>query len=178
MGDGDMFWRLDALSNEQVLDGLRHMVSSSRRLAARVVAHLGEVERRLHLDAGCSSMFAYCVNRLELSEDEACRRIDVARLARRFPAIFPLLATGELTLSVVALLKPHLTNDNADGLIAAVSSKSVRLARDALAAWYPRPDVPATVRKLPEPRRPVVGPSVTFAASHARRRWPAHESHG
>jgi hypothetical protein len=81
MSEHDVFWKLSALSDEQVLDGLRHTVASGWRLSARLVAHLGEVEeRRLHLDAACSSMFNYCVTQLGLSEDEACRRIDVARL--------------------------------------------------------------------------------------------------
>lgn len=159
MTDSPVFWRLDALSNEQVLGGLARTLGSHRRLTAALVAHLGEVEeRRPHLDAACGSMFSYCVSRLGLSEDEACRRIDVARLARRFPAIFPLLASGELSLSVAALLKTHLTNENASRLLAAVSGKSVHRAREALAALFPRADVPTTIRKLPgsfQPREPL-----------------------
>ena len=107
------FWKLDTLSDRQLLDGLGAVLGSGRRLTAELVAHLGEVEdRRLHLEAACSSMFSYCVNRLGLSEDEACRRIEVARLARRCPAMFPLLASGQLSLSVAALLKPHLSAEN------------------------------------------------------------------
>ena len=107
------FWKLDTLSDRQLLDGLGAVLGSGRRLTAELVAHLGEVEdRRLHLEAACSSMFSYCVNRLGLSEDEACRRIEVARLARRHPAMFPLLASGQLSLSVAALLKPHLSAEN------------------------------------------------------------------
>ena len=83
------FWKLESLTDEQVLARLSAVLGSGRRALAELIAHLGEVEeRRLHLDAACSSMFDYCVNRLGLSEDEACRRIDVARLARRFPAMF------------------------------------------------------------------------------------------
>src|SRR5688572_28957217 len=149
------FWKLEALSDRQLLDGLGAVLSSGRRLLAQLVAHLGEVEeRRLHMDAACSSLFSYCVNRLGLSEDEACRRIEVARLARRCPAMFPLLASGALSLSVAALLKPHLSNVDAERLLAAVAGKSVQLAREALAACFPRPDVPSSVRKLPERRPP------------------------
>jgi hypothetical protein len=88
----DVFWTLDHCTNSEVLAGLEFIVRSCRQRTAELVAHLGEVEaRRLHLEAACSSMFDYCVRRLGLSEDEACRRIDVARLARRFPALFPRL---------------------------------------------------------------------------------------
>jgi hypothetical protein len=106
---GDHFWRLEHRSNTELLTQLQTILSSGRRLTAELVAHLGEVEeRRLHLEAACSSMFDYCVRRLGLSEDEACRRIEVARLGRRFPALFPLLASGEVSLTVAASLKPHL----------------------------------------------------------------------
>lgn len=128
-------------------------MSSSRRATAELVAHLGEVEeRRLHLEAACSSMFDYCVRRLGLSEDEACRRIEVARLARRFPALFPRLASGELSLTVAAMLKPHLSRDNETRLLAAVQGKTAAQSREALAALFPRPDAPELVRKLPERR--------------------------
>ena len=115
----------------------------------------GEVEeRRLHLSAGYGSMFAYCTSRLLLSEDEAYRRIEVARLARRFPVLFSLLANGRISLSVAGLLRPHLTAQNADELIQLVSGTSVQRARVLLAARFPRPDVPATIRKLQGPRPP------------------------
>jgi hypothetical protein len=144
---------------------------------AEVLAHLGEVEeRRLHLLAGYGSMFAYCVSRLGMSEDEACRRIDVARLARRHPSLFPLLATGQISLSVAALLKPYLwiergsderhSNERAvgevDGLVAAVSGKTVQQAREALAARFPRPDVESSIRKLPERNRDAGSRPATF----------------
>src|SRR4051812_37617488 len=150
MDNADLFWHLEGLSDGEIVAGLGRLVGCGRKLTAQVVAHLGEVEeRRLHLDAGYGSMFAYCVARLGLSEDEACRRIDVARLARRFPGLFPLLANGELTLSVAALLKGALTKENVAELIAGVPRKSVAQAREVLAARFPRPDVPATIRKLP-----------------------------
>ena len=126
------------------------MLGSSRRLVAELIAQLGEVEeRRLHFAAACSSMFAYCL-RLGMTEDEAYRRIEVARLARRYPAIFPLLAAGDISPSVVALLRHHLSDGNHLELLAAVSGKSVQQAREVIAARFPRPDVASSVRKLPE----------------------------
>jgi hypothetical protein len=150
MGDSQ-FWRLDHLSNEEVATGLERTVSAVRRSTGELIAYLGEVEeRRLHLLAACGSMFEFCVERLGFSEDEACRRIEAARLARRFPALFPLLAEGKLSLSAVALLKPHLDAGNLEQLLAGVSGKSVRKAKEFLAARFPSADVPSSVRKLPE----------------------------
>jgi hypothetical protein len=147
----DSFWRLEGRSDRELLAELGTLVGTGRQLVAEVVAHLGEVEeRRLHLDAGCGSMFAYCVSRFGMSEDEACRRIDVARLARRFPGLFPLLANGQVSLSVAALLKPYLTGENVDALLALVSGQSVQKAREGLAACFPRADVASSIRKLPD----------------------------
>jgi 5-methylcytosine-specific restriction endonuclease McrA len=160
MQQADLFWRLEKLSDVSVLGGLNELVGSGRRVLAALLAHLGEVEeRRLHLAAGHGSLFAYCVSRLALSEDEAYRRIEVARLARRFPVLFPLLADGRVSLSVAALLKPHLSAHNAGELTQLVCGASVQRARELLAARFPRPDVPATIRKLPEPTLPREDPS-------------------
>ena len=127
MGTVDAFWKLGAHSDRELLEGLKVRVGNGRQLMAEVLAHLGEVEeRRLHLRAGYSSMFAYCVSRLGMSEDEACRRIDVARLARRSPALFPHLATGQISLSVAALLKPHFSRPVPRALLAYSSGRHSR----------------------------------------------------
>jgi hypothetical protein len=158
MGIDDEIERLRKLPDEALLVGLSGALRSSRGWTALVLAHLAEVEeRRLHLLAACSSMFEYCTARLGMSEDEACRRIDVARLARRYPMLYARLASGLISLSVAALLKHHLTATNHAALIAAVSEKTVRQAREVLAAWFPQPDVPASIRKLPERRTPASG---------------------
>ena len=139
------------LSDEELLAGLNRALGTSRRLVAWVLAHLAEVEqRRLHLLAGYSSLFAYCTLRLAMSEDEAYRRIRAAQLARRFPAVLERLASGEISLSVAALLEPYLTRDNHAALLAAVAHQTVARAREVLAAWFPRPDVLPFIRKLPE----------------------------
>jgi hypothetical protein len=49
--------------------------------------------------AGCSSMHAYCVEHLHLSDDAAAKRIHAARAARRFPALFGALTEGRLHLT-------------------------------------------------------------------------------
>jgi hypothetical protein len=109
-------------------------------------------ERRLHLEAAHGSLFDYCVRQLHMSEDEACRRIDLARLARKFPALLPLLARGELTLSSALALKPVLTTENHLELLSAARHQSIRQTRELVAARFPSPDVPTTLRKLPEPK--------------------------
>jgi len=162
--------RVRRLSDDELLAGLCGALGSTRRWTVRVLAHLGEVEeRRLQLLAGCGSLFEYCTARLGMSEDEAYRRIEVARLARRFPILFERLADGSLSLSVVTLLRARLTDANHKALVAAVSGKTISRAREVLAAWFPQPDVPASIRKLPEhrPSAPVTTQPATHRAENA-----------
>jgi hypothetical protein len=53
---------------------------------------------------------------------------------------------------VVVLLKPHLTQDNHVELLASVSGSNVRRAKEWIAARFPQPDVPSSIRKHPERR--------------------------
>ncbi len=53
---------------------------------ADLLADIAEIDgRQQYLPAGYPSMFAYCVGKLRLSEDAAAKRIQAARVARRFP---------------------------------------------------------------------------------------------
>jgi 5-methylcytosine-specific restriction endonuclease McrA len=114
------------------------------------VAHLAEIEeRRLHLQAGFSSMFEFCTKDLGLGDGEAFRRILAARLGRRFPAIYSLLMSGAVHLSALEMLRERLTEENHEELLCAVSGKSKREVEALLAARFPRPDVPSRIRKLP-----------------------------
>jgi hypothetical protein len=88
-----------ALSDAELLANTRGLIGRSNQVFAALLAHLGEVEARgLHRTRACSSMYAYCIYELRLSEDEAVRRVAAARLVRRFPALLDAVAAGELHL--------------------------------------------------------------------------------
>jgi hypothetical protein len=115
-----------------------------------LIAHLAEFDaRRLHLGAGYSSLFAYCTQVLRLSEHEAYNRIEAARAARKFPVILDRLAKGEVNLTTVRLLAPHLTEENHGSLLAGAGGRSKRQVEEVLAERFPSPDVASRVRKLP-----------------------------
>lgn len=148
------FWDLSAVSDEGLLQGLRGFMGTGARLEARVVAHLAEVEqRRLHLKAAASSLFDYCTRCLNLSEGEAFHRITAARLARKFPIIFRMLAGRSIHLSALRVLRDHLTDENHRELLVAASGKSKREVEALVATLAPRPDVAPLLRKLPSLRR-------------------------
>jgi hypothetical protein len=120
---------------------------------ADIVAHLAELDSRpTVLARGYASLFQYCLEHLHFSEDEACRRIEAARLSRRFPATLAALAAGNITLSSLTLLKPHITVENSEELLAGIAGRSCRSAKEWLAARFPTPDLPERIRQLPMPK--------------------------
>jgi hypothetical protein len=138
------------LSDADLLRRLLVLAGRERESTVELVAHLAELDaRRLHLAEGFGSLFCYCTGALRLAEHAAYNRIEAARASRRFPAILDLLADGSLNLSTVRLLAPHLRLDNFEALVAMAKGKSKREVEALVARLAPRPDVAASVRKLP-----------------------------
>ena len=140
----------DLLSDDELLARIQSLLGSERRMVTQLVRYLAEVEdRRLHLRAGYSSMFEFCVENLRLSEGETFRRLTAARLSQRFPVVLELLESGALHLSALVPLRDHLTEDNHAELLGAASGKNKGELLALLAARFPKPDVPSMIRKLP-----------------------------
>ena len=91
---------VESLSSSDLRSATHELVRTSCGVDAALLVHLGEIdERKLYLDWRFSSMFAFCVGELGLSEDVACNRIDVARAARRIPGILATLRSGRVHLA-------------------------------------------------------------------------------
>jgi len=150
---------LQSLSDDDLLQHLRDILRDGRLIEADLIAHVAEVDaRRLYLREACSCMFAYCVERLHLSEPETALRIVVARASRRHPKLLELLRSGHLHLSGIALLAPHLTERNRDLVLARASHLSKRQIEELVAELAPRPDVPTVVRRLPDRSKETIQP--------------------
>ena len=80
----------------------------------------------------------------------APQRSSLARRNCRAPDILDLLADGAITLTTVTLLGPHLTEENHRTLLDAARHKSRREVEQIVANLRPKPDVPVSIRKLPE----------------------------
>ena len=143
-------YRLSGLRDDELLGKLSGLVKTGNALNADALAHLAELdERRLYLELGFSSLFAYCVESLGMDESSAGRRITAARVCRRFPAVFERVASGALSLSALCALNPHLNPENAEGLFEASRNKSRRWVEEMLAARFPKPDVRDLIRRMP-----------------------------
>jgi hypothetical protein len=149
-----------ALPDQDLLARLPVLAAHERRATAELVAHLAALRLRpsLYAAQGYGSLFAYCRHALQLSEDAASNRIHAARACLKFPVILDLLAAGELSLSAVRMLRPHLTMENHERVLGrARNARRVDIER-LVAELAPRPDVPSWVRRLAVPR--MSGPPV------------------
>ena len=81
------------LGNHDLDSTVDSYLAKQRSSTAILVALLAEVDaRRFFVQAGYSSMQAWCVGAKGMSEDMALKWIQVARAARDFPALLPPLA--------------------------------------------------------------------------------------
>ena len=158
------------LSNEELLSTLSATWREEGVLVARVIVMLMEVEdRRLHLELACSSMFDFCTRRLGMSEGEAFRRITAARLSKRFPPVLEAVRKQRVHLSSLVLLRDLFTRENVDELLAAAAGKTKRAVQELVAKLAPRPDVSASIRRLPQSRD---------GSNRRHRRRRRHHRHG
>ncbi|HWP04583.1 MAG TPA: hypothetical protein VNN72_02520, partial [Polyangiaceae bacterium] len=105
--------RLATLSDTELLAMTQRLAGTSNQVFAALLEHLAEVEARgLHRTRACSSLYTYCVYELRFSEDAAARRSAAAKLVSRFPAILGAVAAGEIHLTGLLMLGPHLTEEN------------------------------------------------------------------
>jgi hypothetical protein len=143
-------YSLTHVPDPALLRGLRALVAQDRATTAMLLAHLAEVDaRKLYVPAAHPSMFSYCTHELRFSEDAAYKRIQAARTAWRFPAIFPALADGQLNLTGVLLLGPYLNPANADELLGAAVGRTKSEIEEWLAQRFPRSELLPLVTELP-----------------------------
>jgi hypothetical protein len=146
---------LEHLTDAELLAGTRRLVGRSNQLLAELLAHLGEVDARgIHRTRACSSLYVYCIYELRFSEDEAFRRVAAARLVRRFPALLDAVAAGELHLTGLLMLGPHLTEANFSEVLARAKHRTKRELARLVRVLDPLPAVPARIEPLgPAPAR-------------------------
>jgi hypothetical protein len=149
------------LSDRDLLARLRLLARTEREASVELVAHLAALDTRpaVYAAQAYGSLFSYCTQALRLSEDAACNRIEAARACRRFPVILDLLASGELSLTSVRLLRRHLTQENHQAVLSKASGRSRSKIEALVAELAPQPDVPTSVRKLPTFTAPPPAPA-------------------
>src|SRR5215510_3219665 len=135
--------------NDALVRRVHELLAQDRETTAELIAHLAEIdERQLYLPAAYPSMHEYCVDEFGMTDDEAYKRIRVARAAQQFPGILEALAEGRLHMTAVLLLAPHLEEGTGAELLEAAEHKTKSEIAELLAERFPRAAVPAQVTEL------------------------------
>ena len=157
-------WSLEHVSSDALHRDLKVFAAQGCVNLAKTLAHIGEVDARLlWRDLGYPRVFEYCLRELHFSEGATSKRLQAARAAREFPAIFDAVAEGRIHLSGIVTLRPWLTARNVEGLLQAATHKTREEIEKLIAARFPRRDLPQSIRALPTP--PVAEPAESFRSS-------------
>ena len=139
----------DVVSDDELVERVKHLVACERRASVALIRSLVEFDsRQLYLREGCSSLFSYCTQVLHLSEGSAYNRIETARAARRYPEVLEALERGDLTLTAVRMLAPHLTAANCAEVLAAARHRSKQGLQELIASLNPRPEAATIIRRV------------------------------
>lgn len=151
---------LSTLTNEQLIQSLKSLVADERGGLVRILKHLAEFEKRkLAEEESFPSTFEYCVRELRYAQGEAFRRIRASRAAAKYDMLYNLIERGEITLTTVSMLEPHLKWENHRRLIKASLGLGTREVEALVASLNPVTAAPAErVRMLavavPPPAHP------------------------
>lgn len=133
--EGTLF---ENVQDDRLLVDCKIAVKTEKRSTARVLEYLGEIDRRrLWLKEGYSSLFDFCIRYLNYSEGETNRRIQACRASEKVQAVVPMLEQGTLSLTVLSLLSPILTRENAHELLPQVANQSARTVEKIIAERFP-----------------------------------------
>src|SRR6187397_2289744 len=157
----DILAAAEALSDHDLLAHIDRLAGRARSATTELVAHLAVLLGRpsVYAARGYGSIFNYCTEALKLSEDAACNRIEAAKACRRFPVLLDHLASGSMTLTSVRILGRHLTPENHQAVLEKAKGRTRHQIEALVAELAPRPDVPTSIRKLPQPTAPLPAPA-------------------
>jgi 5-methylcytosine-specific restriction endonuclease McrA len=151
-----MFDSLRSRSPREILSNTDRLVAHERKITLHLLEHLCEIERqRYYLELGYGSMFQYCTAHLRYSEPAALRRMRAARCLAIAPQLHPLLESGDINTTTLAMVAKYLSAKNAGDVIAAIRGKSKRAVERYVAGLEPATALP------PDRVRAIVVPVLT-----------------
>ena len=129
------------------------LVTCERGRLVDILWHLVELDdRRLCLERGYSSLWAYCIGRFGWSEGTTFRRTTSARLLRRFPVIAGYLAAGKLSLMTLCALRDVLRDlgeASPEGVLDRAAGKTEKDVELLVKTLRPEPAPADLLRRLP-----------------------------
>lgn len=102
-------------SNTELLTETKSLISQERETKAQILHYLKEIDsRKLYLERGYPSLFAFCMEFLGYTESEAQRRISACRLLNELPEIEAKIESGELSLTAISQAQSFFRSQNLD----------------------------------------------------------------
>ncbi len=132
-----------SLSDQELVSQVASLCLQGRRLDARLIVYLIEMEDRgLDKRSACSSMWTFCTERLHMSESETRARLNAAKLVRRFPSVLGRLERGDIHLSALRQLGAYLNEENVDAVLDEAKGRTRSQLDEMIARRFPRPNAP------------------------------------
>src|SRR5215831_3464634 len=130
---------LAGLSPDKLTARLYELRAQERVLLVEFLAYLGELDRRrLYLELGFSSTFAFATSYLGLTNSSAFRRVTAARLMVRFPVVADFLADARLNLTTLVALREVLSEEGPGSILDRAAGRSEDEVKELVAALRPR----------------------------------------
>lgn len=135
-------------SNKVLVVEIKEKVANERELLIEILHYLLEIEeRKIYLEMGYSSLFAFVTEELGYSEASAQRRIQAMRLIKDVPQVEEKLESGKLSLSVAAQIqgfirKEEIPQSDKLELIEQLEGTSSRECEKKLIAIAPETSLP------------------------------------
>lgn len=102
------------LSDKVLLDQTNYLAEHERGVSILVLRHIREVEvRRLFVELGYSSMYAYCIKHLKYSESKTMSRLASARLMTELPEIEEKIESGTLNITNLSKVQSFVRAEKA-----------------------------------------------------------------
>ncbi|MBT9557734.1 MAG: HNH endonuclease [Myxococcales bacterium] len=158
------------LSDRDLTRCVADCAARERQSLAGLLGFLAEFDARdLHEPAGFDALYKYLMHHFGWSASSAFKRIQAARACRRFPALLPAIAAGDLNLSAVCALAPVLSEEN----LSRVLFEAARLPREELKVYVE--DLRAEQAPEQAPAPPVTPFQLTLGAVIASESLGASE---
>jgi hypothetical protein len=177
------------MNQDELLSQTKRLVREELRIGLEVLKHLREVERRrLYLERGYSSLFAFCVTELGYSEPQAQLRIDAMRALRDTPEIEEQVRSGALPITSVVTLQRFFRREKLRtgnrvekkerlALFQQVQGKSTREVERVLVAKSPESALPRERQRLITEKHVEIRIVVTEEVREKLEMLKAHYSH-
>ena len=160
------FKKLEGLSRDELVTSAKKLVLAENTNIAKLITHLAEMSARTTaLELGYKSLYEYCITGLNLSEGAVPARIHVANVSRRFPQLLAALAESRISLTVAALLAPHLIEENVEKLLSDCAGMKRRETEEYVVAFRPKPVFEPSIRKRAAPPAQLEPPPTSTSPS-------------